>query len=232
MDKLKFLFIIFFVILILSFPISLISPQKFAILMVIDALIIALGIHIFYSGYKVKKIGRIKIESAQYPLTYVLRAYTDPKNLWIVYDEKTKKFRTADWSNLPVRVFLAILISLFLIYTSFLIWFTIAQDLYLIFFRATVLFIFFFVGLYGMCVGLYRLFSFNNRKADKICSFLNRNKILSSLIEKGILYVQVTPNFLIKEGFVNSVEFILAEKVELERLEKILIETAKLIQKL
>jgi len=232
MNKLKFLMIAFFVILILSFPISLISTQTFAMFMVIDALVIAVGIYIFYSGYKVKKIGKIKIESVQYPLTYVLRAYTDPKNLWIVYDEKTKKFRTADWGNLPVKVFLTILLSLFLLYTSFLIWFTITQAINLIFFRATVLFLFFFVGLYGLCVGLYRLFSFNNRKADKICSFLNRNKILSNLIEKGILYVQVTPNFLIKEGFVNSVEFVLVEKVELERLEKILIETSKLIQKL
>jgi len=232
MNKLKFLLIAFFVILILSFPVSLISAQTFAMFMIIDALVIAVGLYIFLSGHKVKKIGKIRIESVQYPLTYVLRAYTDPKNLWIVYDEKTKKFRTADWGNLPVRVFLTILISLFMIYTSFLIWFTITQAIYLIFFRATVLFLFFFVGLYGLCVGLYRLFSFNNRKADKICSFLNRNKILSSLIEKGVLYVQVTPNFLFKEGFVNSVEFVLVEKVEPERLEKILTETAKLIQKL
>ncbi len=47
-----------------------------------------------------------------------------------------------------------------------------------------------------------------------------------------MLYVHVTPNFLIKDGFVTSVEFILMEKVELERLEKVLINTAKLIQKL
>jgi hypothetical protein len=81
-------------------------------------------------------------------------------------------------------------------------------------------------------LGLGRLFSLGNKKADKICSFLNRNKILINLIKRNILYVRISPNFLIKEGFVNSVEFILAENVELKRLEKILIDTARLIQRL
>ncbi len=61
MNKLKFLMIAFFVILILSFPISLISAQTFSMFMIIDALVIAVGIYIFYSGCKVKKIGKIRV---------------------------------------------------------------------------------------------------------------------------------------------------------------------------
>ena len=186
----------------------------------------------FLSGCKFKKIGKIKVESVQYPLTYVLRAYTKPHNLWIVYDEGRKKFRAADWRNLPVRVILVTLLGMFLLYISYLIWFTLFQTPLLIFFRATVLFLFLIIGLYSLCVGLYRLFSLKNEKADKICKFLNKNKILKDLIKKGMLYVQITPNFLIKDGFVTSVEFILFEKLELKKLEKILIDTARLIQKL
>jgi len=232
MNKLKFLTILFFVILIISFPVSVISNSTFSMLMIIDALVVAVGIFVFLSNCKIKKIGKIRIESVQYPFTYVLRAYTGPRSLWIVFDEKVKRFRAADWRNLPIRVILVTLLGAGLIYTSYLIWFTIAQIPYLIPFRLIVLFMFFFMGLYSLCLGLYRLFSLNNKNADKICKFLNRNKILINLINKGLLYVQVSPNFLIKEGFVNSVEFTLVEKIELEKLEKILIDTAKMIQKL
>jgi hypothetical protein len=232
MNKLKFLTITFFVVLILSFPVSLISIQTFSMLLLIDALVILVGLYIFLSGCKIKKIGKIRVESIQYPFTYVLRAYTKPKNLWIVYDEKMKRFKAADWNNLPVRVILVTLLGLFLLYTSYLIWFTLFQDLYLIFFRSIVLFLFLVIGLYSLCLGLYRLFSLKNEKAPEICKFLNKDKFLINLIRKGMIYVQITPNFLIKDGFVNSVEFILFEKFELKRLEKILIDTARLIQKL
>ncbi len=232
MNKLKFLMITFFVILILSFPVSLISSKIFSILLLLEALIIAIGLYMFLSGVKIKKIGKIKVELVQYPLTYVLRAYTKPHNLWIVYDEEKKKFRAADWRNLPIRVILVTLLGMALLYISYLIWFTLFQDLHLIFFRAIVLFLFLIVGLYSLCVGLYRLFSLKNEKADKICKFLNKNKFLKNLIKKGMLYVQITPNFLIKEGFVTSVEFILFEKLELKKLEKNLKDTARLIQKL
>ncbi len=232
MNKLKFLTVLFFVLLILSFPISLISPQTFSMLLLIEALIILVGLYLFLSGCKIKRIGKIRVESIQYPFTYVLRAYTKPKHLWIVYDEKIKKFRSADWRNLPIRVILVTLFGMFLLYTSYLIWFTLFQDFKLILFRAVVLFLFLIIGLYSLCVGLYRLFSLKNEKAEKICKFLNKNKFLINSIKKGMIYVHVTPNFLIKEGFVTSIEFILIEKFEIKRLEKILIDAARLIQKL
>lgn len=232
MNKLKILTIAFFVLLILSFPFSSVSNQIFSVLLIIADFIMILGLYIFLSGAKTKRIGKIRIESAQYPFTYVLRAYTNPKNLWIVYDEGTKRFRTADWRNLPVRVILLILLGAGLLYTAYLIWFTIYQVFILIFFRLIVMFLFFVMGLYSLFLGLYRLFSLSNKKADKVLKFLNKSKILISLIQKGLLYVQITPNFLIREGFVDSVEFILVEKIELEKLEKILIDTARLIQKL
>jgi len=232
MNKLKFLTITFFVILILSFPTSLISSQIFSILLLIGALIIAVGLYIFLSGCKIRKIGKIKVESVQFPFTYVLRAYTKPKNLWIIYDEEMKKFRTADWRNLPIRVILVTLLGMFLLYVSYLIWFTLFQVPSLIPFRAIILFIFLVIGLYSLCLGLYRLFSLNNEKADKVCKFLNKNRFLKNLIKKGMLFVHISPNFLIKEGFVTSVEFILLEKFELKRLNKTLIDTARLIQKI
>ncbi len=232
MSKLKILTITFFVLLILSFPVSLISYKAFSMLLLLEALIIAVSLYIFLSGLKIKKIGKIRVELVQYPFTYVLRAYAKPHNLWVVYDEGKKKFRPANWKNLPVRVVLVTLIGMFLLYTSYLIWFTLFQVPMLIPFRAIVLFMFFFMGLYSLALGLYRLFCLHNEKAEKVYKFLNKNRFLINLIKKGMLYVHVTPNFLIKDGFVTSVEFILMEKVELERLEKVLINTAKLIQKL
>lgn len=232
MNKLQFLLITFFVLFILSLPIAYVSPQTFSILLIVDDIVIAVGLYIFLNNLKVKKIGKIRIESVQYPFTYVLRAYTSPKNLWIVFDEKTKRFRSADWRDTPIRVILIMLLGSSLIYTSYLIVLTIAQVPILIPFRIIVLFMFFFMGLYSLSLGLYRLFSLKNKNANKVFGFLNKNKILINLIKQGKLYAHVTPNFLIKEGFVDSIEFILVEKLELDRLEKILIETAKMIQKL
>ena len=232
MNKVKFLFITFFVLFILSLPMASISPWTFSMLLIIEDLIIAVGLYVFLNGLKVKKIGKIRLESVQFPFTYVLRAYTSPKNLWVVFDEGTKRFRSADLRDLPVRVIIVMLLGSALIYTSYLIMFTILQVPILIPFRLIVLFTFFFMGLYSICLGLYRLFSLKNKNAEKIFRFLNRSKLVLDLIDRGKLYVQITPNFLLKEGFVDSIEFILVEKLELERLEKILTDTARMIQKL
>ena len=59
-------------------------------------------------------------------------------------------------------------------------------------------------------------------KTTKELEFFNITEGIREIIKKSG----------IKEGFVNSVEFVLVEKVELDRLEKSLIETARLIQKL
>lgn len=232
MNKLKFLMVTFFVLFVLSLPVSIISPQTFSVLLIVEDLVIAVGLYVFLNGLKTKKIGKIKIESVQYPLTYVLRAYTSPKNLWIVFDEKTKKFRAADWRDLPIRVILVTLLGSAMVYTAYLILFSIMQVTFLIPFRLVVLFLFFFIGAYSIGVGLNRLFSLRNKNADIIFKFLNKSKLLIDLVRKGKLYVQISPNFLVKDGFVNSIEFILIEKLELDRLEKILVDTARMVQKL
>ena len=232
MNKLKFLTILFFVLFIISLPLSTIWPRMFSTLLLIEDLIIFIGIFFFLKDLKVKRIGKIRVESVQYPFTYVLRAYTSPKKMWIVFDEKTKRFRPADFRDTPIRVFLIILLGSALMYTSYLIAFTITQVPILIPFRIIVLFLFFFMGLYSISLSIYRLFSLKNKNADTILRFLNREKMIIDMIKKGKLYVHVTPNFLLKDGFVDSIEFILVEKLELDRLEKILIETARMIQKL
>lgn len=232
MNKLKFLMITFFVLFIVSLPVSTVSTQTFSILLIVEDLVIAVGLYVFLSHVKIKKIGKIRIESVQYPITYVLRAYTSPKNLWIVFDEKTKKFRAADLRDLPVRVIIVMLLGAFLIYTSYAILFTITQVPVLIPFRLVVLFLFSFMGLYNLFIGVNRIFSLRNKNADKVFRFLNKSKLLINLIEKEKLYVQISPNFLFKGGFVNSIEFVLIEKLELDRLERMLVDTARMVQKL
>ncbi|OGI12167.1 hypothetical protein A3K64_02430 [Candidatus Micrarchaeota archaeon RBG_16_36_9] len=227
-----FLMITFFILFILSLSIAPLSSQTFSILLIIEDLVIAVGLYVFLNSLKIKRIGKIKLESVQYPLTYVLRAYTSPKNLWIVFDEKAKKFRAADLRDTPVRVVTVMLMGSFLIYISYAILFTIMQIPSLIPFRLIVLFLFSFMGLYSLFIGVNRIFSLRNKSADKIFRFLNRSKLIINLIEKEKLYVQISPNFLFKEGFVNSIEFILIEKLELDRLERLLVDTARMVQKL
>jgi hypothetical protein len=230
--KLKVLMIAFFVFLILSFPFVFSYPMVASILLMMSSLTLAIGLLIFLSECKTKKVGKIKTEFAHFPMTYVLRAYLKQKNLWVVYDEYKKSFRPADWRDLPIKVILVTLFGMGLLYTSYLIWFTLAQDLSLLLFRAVVMFIFLVIGLYGLLIGLSRLFSLRSKNADSVSKLLNKNKFLRDLVRREKAYVEITPNFLIKDGFVTSVELIVSEKLEIEKLEKNLIEIAKSVEKI
>ena len=165
-------------------------------------------------------------------MTYVLRAYLKLKHIWVVYDEQRRLFRPANWMDLPVKVILTTLFGIGLLYTSYLIWFTITTALSLLIFRINVLIIFLVTCFYCLCIGLSRLFSLGTKKAEEAAKILNRNKVLRDLTKKGKADIEITPNFLIKDGFVTSLEFIVSDKLEIEKLNKILVEVAKSIEKI
>ena len=71
-----------------------------------------------------------------------------------------------------------------------------------------------------------------SKNADSVSKLLNKNKFLRELVRREKAYVEITPNFLIKDGFVTSVEFIVSEKLEIEKIEKNLIEIAKSVEKI
>ena len=148
------------------------------------------------------------------------------------YDYKKKKFIPATWRHLPLKAVFTLILGAFLLCVSYLIMLTINQAIHLIFFRGILLFIFFLVGIYGLLLGLYRLFSIGSKKVGAMCKLLNKQRFLINRIEKGNLFVQITPNFLIKEGFVNSVEFIMSDEKEVKKLQKILLDIARKINRL
>ena len=231
MRKLKLLTVSIFLIIVVSFLFFRQTNIFSALLIVADALLLV-TLFIFLSNYKKRTIGKIIIEHIHYPLTFVLRAYTKPKNLWITYDYNKRRFTPAGWSHLPLKAIFVLVLGAFLLYVSYMIMLSINQAIQLIFFRGILLFIFFLVGIYSLLLGLYRIASIGSKKAELMCKLLNRQRFLLNRIQKGSLFVQITPNFLIKEGFVNSVEFIMSDEKEVKELQKILLDISRKINKL
>ena len=223
--------VLFFIFLILTL-IFFNYPALAAATSFLSALIAAIGLFQFLSELKTKRIGKIKIEEVMFVRNFVFRAYTKVKDIWIVYDKKTKMFRTADFRELPVRAGLTILLGLVFLYISYLMLSTITQALELLLFRATVLIIFLTVGFYNFFVGLARISSIKTENSIKVCKFLNKNKALKNLIERGKISFEITPNFLLWNGFVTSIEFISHKKIETKSIEKILVQIAKILEKI
>ena len=232
MLKLKVLTAAFFIALMSSF-FFIGNTALFSGTILLSDSILAIGLYIFLLNHTTKKVGKIRIESTHYPFTYVLKSYAKPKNVWAVFDYKMKKFRPVEWGHVPLMSFALIVLGSFLIYTSYLIVFTLGQVMFLFVFRSLILFLFLVMGMYTLFMGLYRFFSVNNEKAKKVAKFLNGSRFLINAIQAGRMYVQVTPNFHLKQGFVDSVEFVMCDKGEdIKRLEKILADTTSLINRL
>ena len=232
MLKLKVLTAAFFIALMSSF-FFIGNTALFSGTILLSDSILAIGLYIFLLNHTTKKVGKIRIESTHYPFTYVLKSYAKPKNVWAVFDYKMKKFRPVEWGHVPLMSFALIVLGSFLIYTSYLIVFTLGQVMFLFVFRSLILFLFLVMGMYTLFMGLYRFFSVNNEKAKKVAKFLNGSRFLINAIQAGRMYVQVTPNFHLKQGFVDSVEFVMCDKGEdIKRLEKILADTTSLINHL
>lgn len=230
MYKLRILMIFFFVFLIFT-VIFYKYPVLAGITSFLSALIVAIGLFHFLSEMKIKKLGKIKIEEVTFVRNFVFRAYVKIKDLWIVYDKKAKKFRAADFRELPVKAGLTILVGLILLYISYLILSTITQSLELLIFRVTILIIFLTLGFYSFFVGLARISSLGTENSIKICKILNKDRALKNIIERKRAFFEITPNFLLWNGFVTSIEFIIPKKIETKQTEKFLLQIAKLVEK-
>jgi hypothetical protein len=234
MYKLRVLFVLFFVFLF--FTIIFYNYPTFAsITAFIAALIAAIGLFHFLSEIKIKKIGKMRLEEVTFVRNFVFRAYTKIKNIWIVYDKRAKTFRPADFRELPVKTGITILIGVVFLYISYLMLSTITQTLGLLLFllfRITVLIIFLTFGFYNFFLGLGRLSSLETENSIKICKLLNKNKSLKKFIENEKAFFEITPNFLLWNGFVTSVEIISTNKIETKPMEKVLVQIAKMIEKI
>jgi len=230
MYKLRVLMIFFFVFLIFTVIFYRNYPTFAAITSFLSALIVAIGLFHFLSQTKTKKIEKIRIEEVTFVRNFVFRAYTKIKDVWIVYDKRAKMFRTADFRELPLKSGLIILFGLLFLYVSYMILSTITQGLEFFAFRLIVLIIFLTIGFYDFFVGLARISSLETERSIRVCRILNKNRILKNLIEKEKAFFEITPNFLLWNGFVTSVEFTSSKKVETKAIEKHLIQITKIVE--
>jgi hypothetical protein len=231
MYKLRVLMVLFFVFLIFTL-IFYRYPVFAATTSFLAAIMAAIGLFHFLSEIKAKRIGKIKIEEVTFVRNFVFRAYVKIKDIWIVYDKKAKMFRTADFREMPIKAGLAILVGLLFLYISYLILSTITQFLELLIFRITILIIFLTLGFYNFFVGLARISSLETENSIKVCKILNRNRILKSSIEREKAFFEITPNFLLWNGFVTSIEFIIPKKIQTKTIEKVLVQIAKIVEKI
>ena len=231
MYKLRILMVLFFVFLILTLFFNR-YPAFAAITSLLSALVVAIGLFHFLSEVKIKKIGKIKIEEVTFVRNFVFRAYVKIKDIWIVYDKKAKMFRTADFRELPVKAGLTILVGLLFLYISYMIASTLIEFPELLPLRVTFLVIFLVIGFYNFFIGLGRISSLETENSIRVCKILNKNRALKNTIERTKTFFEITPNFLLWNGFVTSIEFVVPHKIETKAVEKVLVQIAKVVEKI
>jgi len=231
MYKLRVLFVLFFSFLILTILLKD-YPFLASITSFISDVIIAIGLFTFLAELKTRKIGRVRLEEVMFVRNFVFRAYVKVKDVWIVYDKKAKSFRPADFREMPVKGGLLILLGLIFLYLSYLILSTITASIEFLVLRASILIIFLTFGFYNFFVGLARVSSLETENSIKICKLLNKNRILKNFVNRERAFFEITPNFLLWNGFVTSIEFVAPKKIETKAIEKVLVQTAQIVDKI
>jgi hypothetical protein len=231
MHSFKILAVLFALFLALTI-IFMNTPRIASVTLFLSALTMAIGLFHFLSTIKIKKMSGIKIEELGFIKNFVYRAYTKPKSIWIMYDKRMMLFRCAEFSDLPINVGMTFLAGLIMLQISYFMLSTMNQAPEFLAFRATTLVIFLVIGVYNLFVSLARMFSIRNIRSEKLCSELNKNKELKGIIERGDMFFEITPNFLLWDGFVTSIEFISKKRFETKFIEKHLIQIAKMLDKI
>lgn len=231
MYRLRLLAVLFIIFIILTLVFSAYPPIA-VVTTFISILILAIGLFHFLSEIKTKKMGNIKIEEIAFIRNFVFRAYVKTKDIWIIFDKKTKMFRTADFRELPVKAGITTLVGVVFLYISYLILSNLFQFTELLVFRSAILIIFLIMGIYSFFIGLARISSIETENSIKLCRVLNKSRVLKSLLERHKISFEITPNFLLWNGFVTSIEFVSSRKVDTKTIEKFLVQIAKVIEKI
>lgn len=230
MYRLRLLAVLFSVFVILTLLFSAYPPIA-AMTAFLSILILAAGLFQFLSQIKTKKIGGIKIEEVTFVRNFVFRSYVKSKDVWVVFDKKTKTFRNADFRELPLKSGMTTLVGLGFLYVSYLILSTLFQFTELLVFRSAVLIIFLTIGIYSFFIGLVRMASIKTESSIKLCKILNKSTALKNLVKRHNISFEITPNFLLWNGFVTSVEFVSSRKLDTKPIEKFLVQISRVIEK-
>ena len=221
------LFVASFIFIFVFFPFSLTISAMFSIL---SALFLGLLLFRFvYMSRRIKR-GNIALEEVTFSRTFLLRTFFKPKDLWVVYDSKERKFRSADFRDMPLEVGVFFFLGLFLLYTSYLIMTTLFYFLALDIFRIPILVVTIVIGIYSFFVSIARITALLNNKNREVARLLNKNRTLKAFIRREKAYVEVTPSFTLR-GFVTSVEFVTKKKYDTKKIEKLILDVSRTLNK-
>ena len=217
------LFAASFILIFASFPVSMSLAGTFS---AISAALLAAALIRFVYTNKRKKIRGIVLEEVVFTHNFLFRTFFKPKDFWVVYDNKEKKFRPADFREMPKEVGLFFLIGVFLLYTSYLMSSNIFEVTELLFIRAPILLIIAVLGIYTFFVSVGRTAALINNKNKEVAKLLNRNRTLKAFIKRENAYVEVTPSFTLR-GFVTSVEFDTKKRFDTKKTEKLIVDISR-----
>ena len=229
MLKLGFSTLLFLSLLFLSLITYNFSMTVSAIFLFLSAAVLGIDLLLFLHKSKRKIVGKIKIEEVYFANIFVFRSFFKAKDMWIVYDKNDRKFRPADFRDLPLKVAMTFIVGLMFLYVSYLIFSNLFFFPEIFMPRLLVFIILVVIGFYDFFVSTARFVALLNKKNKYITDKLNKNKSLKNFIRRHDAYVEVTPNLTLS-GSMTSVEIITKKKFDTKKVEKLLLDVSRKIR--
>lgn len=221
-----------FLLSILLIPVAYVVSKTLAGLMSILADVILLVTLVqFLSHYENRKYKGMNVEFITFLRHHVLRTYLKHKNVWIVFDRDKKRFRPARFIDFPIKVGVTGLFGTVLLYVSYLIVMAMTYSSSFFWFRSLTLFAIGLMGVYSVFVSGARLAAFQSRESIKLSNSLNKIRSLKNFASKKEHKFEISPNFLLPNGFVTSVEFLSKKTMNKKKLEKTLVDASKAVNR-
>ena len=224
---LRGLFITSFVFIFIFFPYSVKISGVFAALSA--AFLLAMLVRFVYTSKVVCKRG-IRLEEVTFAHSFLFRTFFNPNDLWIKYDCKEGKFRPADFRDMPIEVGFFFILGMFLLYTSYLMLTNLFSIPAVDIVRIPILVIIAIIGIYTFFVSVGRVMALLNGKNKEVAKMLNKNRTLRAFAKRENAYIEVTPSFTLS-GFVTSLEFITKRKYDTKKMESLILEVSRMLNK-
>ena len=233
MKKVRNSFITFGLTLILSILFYFFYRPLFIPLYYISLIFAVISLYFFVVRCKRKKVGKTRVEYIDFVRDHMLRVYFKKRDIWIIYDRRKKAFRKPNFFDAILWTVPFILVGLsflYLTYNSFVILFLMIRLSGWWLATLIPLFLFTVLWFYLLFMGFSRLASLRNKKLERIASKLNKEKRLKRFINKQKARLRITPNFLLREGYVTSVELLMKRRPPKE-MEKSIIKIVRILKR-
>ena len=224
---LRGLFMASFILIFIFFPYSVKISGIFAALSAV--FLLAMLVRFVYTARVVKK-GGIRLEEVTFAHSFLFRTFFSPKDLWVKYDDKERKFRAADFRDMPLEVGFFFILGLFLLYTSYLTMTNLFLFPLIDLIRIPVLVVIAMIGIYTFFVSMGRIAALLNSKNKEVAKLLNKDRSLRAFIKREKARAEVTPSFTL-DGFVTSLEFVTKRKYDTKNVEKLILDVSKMLYK-